>query len=75
MLVDRPTVEIFLNHGRASFISADGSFNAAKTGVMVYNKGSKPVTASSVSAYGMACGWTSTKPTPAAAGMGPPVLD
>ena len=65
MLVDRPAVEIFVNHGRAAFISADGSFDPTKTGVMIYNKGSKSVTASSVSAYGMSCGWTSTKPKPA----------
>ena len=63
VLVDRPVVEIFVNKGRAAFVSADNSFHENHTKVALFNSGKAPVTAN-VSAFGMGCGWTKTKPTP-----------
>ena len=63
VLVDRSVVEIFANKGRAAFVSADNSFHENHTKVALFNSGKAPVTAN-VSAFGMGCGWTKTKPTP-----------
>jgi hypothetical protein len=65
VLVDRPIVEIFINRGRAAFVSADTNFSVNLTDVSVFNGGAKPVTASNVSAYRMGCGWATVKPKPA----------
>ena len=65
VLVDRPIVEIFINRGRAAFVSADTNFSVNLTDVSVFNEGAKPVTASNVSAYRMGCGWATSKPKPA----------
>ena len=64
MLVDRPVVEIFVNRGRAAYVAADGGFVSNRTTVALFNSGKVAVTALNVSAYGMECGWTKTKPTP-----------
>jgi sucrose-6-phosphate hydrolase SacC (GH32 family) len=64
VLVDRPIVEIFVNQGRASFISADQNFSTAHTEIRLFNNGPIAVTATNVSAFSMGCGWTKTKPIP-----------
>jgi len=65
MLVDRPIVEIFVNGGRAAFVSADANFSSATTDVSLFNNNDNVgVTASSVSAFEMGCGWATELPKP-----------
>ena len=64
ILVDRPVVEMFVNKGRAAFVSADANFSVTKTAVALFNRGTAAVQASNVSAFGMGCGWAKTKPSP-----------
>jgi sucrose-6-phosphate hydrolase SacC (GH32 family) len=64
VLVDRPIVEIYVNRGRAAFVSADAAFSALATDITMFNKGVVGVTATNVSAHRMGCGWATTRPTP-----------
>ena len=59
-------VELFVNHGRAAFVSADANFSVGKTDVLAFNNGATAVTASNASAYRMGCGWAKSRPLPAA---------
>ena len=65
VLVDRPIVEMFVQKGRAAFVSADANFTVDQTEVAVFNNGSKAIAATNVSAYEMGCGWATSKPVPA----------
>ena len=64
VLVDRPIVEMFVNRGRAAFVSADANFSLHKTAVTLFNNGTDTVIATGIGAFGMGCGWTKTKPCP-----------
>ena len=64
MVVDRPVVEIFVNKGRAAFVSSEVGFASNRTAVSVFNRGGVAVVATNVSAFGMGCGWTYNKPVP-----------
>jgi len=64
MLIDRPIVEIFVNRGRAAFVSADANFSTSNTEVVLFNTGGGTVAAHNVSAFEMGCGWATELPKP-----------
>ena len=66
VLVDKPVVEFFVNRGRAAYVACDKFYSPDNSSVHVFNGGSVPVTVSNASVYGVGCGWTLTKPLPAA---------
>ena len=68
LLVDRPVHEIFVNGGRISWAFADNAnpFHTANASVWVFNHGAVMLNASSVSAFGMGCGWADELPAPRA---------
>lgn len=63
-LIDKSMIEFFVMGGRASYVAADNFYNTSRTSVQIFNGGESSVIASSVSAYGMGCGWAHTKPQP-----------
>jgi hypothetical protein len=69
MLVDRPIVEIFFMSGRASYTHAVPDFDEKSTAVHLFSDMDTAVTASNVSVFGMACGWTADMPGPVKAGL------
>ena len=64
MLVDRPLVEVFVQHGRAAYLHAVADFTDSNTAVHLFNEGSATVVASNVTVDGMGGRWTSKKPDP-----------
>ena len=62
VLVDRPVVEIFVQHGRAAYTHAVTDFVPEKTAVHLFNEGGAVVVASNVTIWGVGCGWTAQRP-------------
>ena len=60
----RPIVEIFINNGRASHVAVN-PFDPSLAEIAIVNKaGTAAVQVFNVTAFGMGCGWTSSKPIP-----------
>ena len=64
-MVDRPIVEWFVNGGRAAHVAVS-PFNPREAAVAVFNLAQSARRFKSVAAYGIGCGWASTKPVPLA---------
>lgn len=63
VLIDKPTVEIFVLGGRIAWVMNDGHFDPNQTSVHLYNSGSHAVSVPLVSAFGMGCGWANALPS------------